>query len=242
VSTYNPAKQTWLNPDIEYLIGAEIIEYDMQDAGFSIIKEFKLLPEDQIRRLESIPKGIARHVEVGKMQGADKDFAKALSDKFAEMRKVFITTNNIPDSDIITVKKDAFFTVGTQRRVRFGQVRFAAKNHYSSYIRLSGIHNLELYISDQGIDVKGMGDKAVNLHRLYWLDTIAKIVGYLESKNPYVKRYLNHFVEQYRNNQLPEEFYVEFSNRSLERNPLFNYQNVIIPLVQITLKELEYGG
>ena len=37
---YQASKTTWLNPNIEYLFDSEIIEYDMSDAGFSLVKEF----------------------------------------------------------------------------------------------------------------------------------------------------------------------------------------------------------
>ena len=50
--SYNPSKTTWFNPDIEYLFNNEIIEYDMKDAGFNIIKQFKLLPDIKIKELE----------------------------------------------------------------------------------------------------------------------------------------------------------------------------------------------
>lgn len=238
MSTYNPAKQTWLNPNIEYIFNQEIIEYDMQDAGFSLVKQYGLLPESEIARLASIPKGFDRHKEIGILQRDDKEFSKALSDKFAEMRTIFIATNKISDNDIISVKKDAIFTIGTRSRLRFGAVHFVPKNRYSSYIRLRGIQNMELYYSTEGIEVKGMGDAAVNRHRLFLIEFLRKIISYLESQNPYAKRHLMRFVDEYKSMRLPEEFYVEFNNLSKDVNPLFNYQNLLIPLVQIVQKEL----
>ena len=98
---YNPSKQVWINPNIQYLFDNEIIEYDMQDAGFSLIKQFKLLPDEKINELTKMGKGKERHIKIGKMQGEDKVFSKALSDKFADLRKIFISVNNLTDNEIL---------------------------------------------------------------------------------------------------------------------------------------------
>ncbi len=235
---YDSNKQTWLNPNIEYIFNAEIIEYDMQDAGFSLIKQFKLLPEDKIRELSFIPKGIERHVAIGKIQRDDRIFSEALTAKFAEVRKVFITTNDIKDDDIISVKKDAIFTIGQRERLKFGAVQFAPKNYYSSYIRFSSINDLELYYSSDKIDFKGIGKHAVNRHRLYMIDFLRKLIPVIEQRDQRAKRYLKKFIDIYKQHGLDEEYYIEFNNLSKDINKLFNYRNLLIPLVQIVMKEV----
>ena len=153
---YNPNKQVWFNPNIEYIFDTDIIEYDMKDAGFNIIKEYRLLPERTIKDLEMLGKGIDRHIAIGKMQGKDKEFSDRLSQKFAEMRAVFIDSNSLADSDIISVKKDAIFTIKECDVTMFGNIHFAEKNRYSSYIRFSNIGDIEIYYSDNGMDIKGL--------------------------------------------------------------------------------------
>ena len=51
---YQPNMTTYLNPDIEYLFDHPIYEYDMKNAGFSIINEFHLLSQDIIRDLSKM--------------------------------------------------------------------------------------------------------------------------------------------------------------------------------------------
>lgn len=131
---YNPSKQLWLNPNIEYLFDDEIIEYDMRDAGFSLVKQYRLLPDETIRELTKLGKGEERHIAIGKLQGADKEFSKALSDKFTEIRKIFIAQNELNDDDIVSVKKDAIFTIGKCSKLRFGSLIFTPKNTYTSYL------------------------------------------------------------------------------------------------------------
>lgn len=237
---YDYKKSTWLNPNIEYLFNADIIEYDMKDGGFSLIKQFNLLPQEKIKELERIDKGIMRHIEVGKLQRENKEFSKALNDKFAEVRRIFIASNELTDNDIISVKKDAIFTTKPCKRVNFGKVHFADKNHYTSYIRLPNINNIEIYYGDNGIDVKGMGDIAVNTHRLYLIEFLKKTIDMIENKDPRVKRYICKFISDYKFNNLGSEtYYLEFNNKSRDFNALFNYKNLLIPIVQIVHREVQ---
>ena len=181
MSKYDTAKTTWMNPDIEYLFGDEIIEYDMTDAGFNLIRQYKLLPEKDIQMLLSKEKGFERHREIGLMQRDNKVFSDALTSKFAEMRAIFIGVNNIKDDNIISVKKDAIFTIGKCKRQKFGFVEFIPKNLYTSYIRFPSIQNLEIYYSADGkMDIKGMGDSAVNRHRLYMMDFLKNVITMTE--------------------------------------------------------------
>ena len=239
---YNPEKTTWLNPNIEYLFNDEIIEYDMRDAGFSLIKQFKLLPPEKIRELERLDKGLERHYKVGMIQRDDKEFSKALSNKFAEVRAIFIQYNKLSDSHIVSVKKDAFFTTAECSRLKFGQVEFAVKHRYTSYIRFPNIQNIEIYYSSTGVDIKGMSENSVNKHRLYMIEFLRNVIEMLETHNSRIKRYLNEFIDEYKSGALEEPFYLEFNNNSSNINPLFNYQNVIVPIVQITLGEMKRGG
>ena len=235
---YNPSKSTWLNPNIEYLFNDDIIEYDIHDAGFSLIQQYQLLPPEKIKELERIPKGIQRHIQVGVLQRDDKEFSKRLSDKFTEVRALFMMMNQLKDDSIISVKKDAIYTIGKVKRTTFGKVKFMEKNHYSSYIRFPDITNLELYYGENGIDVKGMGDAAVNRHRLYMLEFLRKSIKSIEEQDSSVKRKFMRFFNQYKFDELDEEFYIEFNNVSRDQNKLFNYANLLIPLLKIIMREV----
>ena len=236
---YNPSKSTWLNPNIEYIFNTEIIENDMRDAGFSLIKQYKLLPPEKIVELGNLEKGFPRNKAVGILQRDDKEFSKALLDKFTEIRTIFIATNELTDNDILSVKKDAIFTLKPAKRTKYGQIEFANKNRYTSYIRFPNIQNLEIYYNSEGVDIKGMSDSSVNRHRLYMIEFLRKVIDMIENHSPQVKRYLMKFIQQYKSGELDEGFYLEFNNMSRDLNPLFNYQNILIPLVQIVLEEIE---
>lgn len=236
--SYTPDRSTWLNPNIEYLLNEDIIEYDMKSAGLSLIKQFRLLDPKLIEELSHMEK-FAATVRIGKLQGKDHAFSKALLGKFAEMRSAFITANGLTDDRIISVKKDAIFTIGSCDRLEFGEVVFVPKNSYSSYLRLTEIANaVELYLGEASTDVKGISDISLARHRLYLLQFIEKMIGYLETKNTSVKHYLRNFIARYRSGELDEGYYLEFNSVSATIDPVFNYLKVIKPLVQITLREM----
>lgn len=236
---YDPQKTTWLNPNIEYLFNSEIIEYDIRDAGFNLIKQYKLLPADKIQELEKLGKGFERHKRIGIMQRNDREFSTALLSKFAEIRTVFINMNNITDNDIVSVKKDAIFIIGQVKQTKFGGIEFAQKNVYSSYIRFPNIQNMEIYYSNMGLEIKGMSEIAMNKHRLYMLDFLYRTIGLIEIHSTRVKRNTIKFIEEYKRGELEDGYYLEFNNMSREINPLFNYQNILVPLVQIIQKEVK---
>ena len=237
---YDPSKSVWYNPAIEYMFNTEINEWDIRDAGFSIIKQFKLLPDNEIERLELMGKGLDRHKAIGCIERDNKDFAKELSRKFGEVRKIFIEYNHInPDDDIISVKKDAIFMIGNPKRSKFGLVEFRPKNTYSSYLRFSNINNLEIYYRGVEMDIKGMSDVSVRVHRLYMYEFLRCIIGMLETKNPSIRRYIMNFIMDYKAFNLEEQFYIEFNSLSRERNPLFNFQKVIVPLIDLINKEVQ---
>lgn len=235
---YNPSKQVWLNPNIQYLFDNEIIEYDMQDAGFSLIKQFKLLPDEKIAELTKLGKGLTRHITIGKLQGEDPIFSKSLSEKFEFLRKLFITSNNLSDNEILAVKKDAIFAIGTCSKIKFGTIQFIPKNTYSSYIRFPDINNLEIYYNKDQIDVKGISDSVINRHRLFMLDFMRTIIPMIESKDIKARRYLNDFIMDYKQHNLDDGYYLEFNNKSRDMNPLFNYREIIIKFLQIVIKEI----
>ena len=234
---YDPNRSNWFNDDIEYLINNVIIEYDMREAGMSIIKAFKLLGINTIKSLEEMDKK-ERIIEVGRIQGRDKDFSQRLLAKFAELRSLFMEANNLASERIIAVKKDAIFTIDYCENIKFGLIEFRPKNTYSSYIRLSENSNIELLYSNSSIEVKGIQEFSLNKHRLHTLEFLKIYFSKLENKDSFLKRILMKQIDSYKLGELEEEYYLEFNNKSKEFNPLFNYQKLYIPLVRIAMREL----
>jgi len=235
---YKCTQSIWFNPNIEYLFNNDIIEYDIKDAGFTLIKEYRLLPIDTIKELELIPKGFDRHKRIGILQKNNPQFAQSLLQKFSEARDWFITSNRLTDNDIISVKKDAFFIIGEVNKTKLNSIIYAKKNTYSSYIRFKDNLNLEIYYYDNRLDIKGMNQSCINRHRLYMIDFLRQTIDMIENHDNKVKRFIMNFISQYKNQKLDDLYYLEFNNISKDFNPAFNYLKIIVPLVQIIQKEI----
>ena len=204
----------WLNKTIDFLFGTEIIEYDMQSAGLSLIKEFKLLPSEDIAVLDKMDKK-SKNVKIGLYQ-KDKSFAKKLLECFVEARKRFIIGNELTEENVLAIKKDAIFVIDTPIKNKdFGEIHFTSKNSYTSYIKLN---KLEFYIntSTNTIDIKGLGqgdelEKVHELHDEYILKFIMKFTKLRENmvEKEVMTNYIANLCKKYRSRSLPVGFYRE---------------------------------
>lgn len=234
---YLPEKSNWFNPKIEYLFNSLIYEYDIRNAGFSIIKEYGLLNSNEIIRLSQLDK-LTQTIEIGKLMGKDKEFSIRLQEHFSLIRKFFIDSNYIIDNDIIAVKKDAIFSTKECSELKFGLVEFRVKNKYSSFIRFPRNNNLEIYYNDGcKLEVKGITETNLNKHRLYMLNFIQKMIKFIETRNIAVKSFFRNFIMDYKWFNLETDYYLRFNNLSDSIDPIFNYQQIIIPFAQIIIKE-----
>lgn len=243
----------YLNKDIEYIFGNEIIEYDLKSAGFNILCYFNLIPDSMKNKLSNMGKK-ERQIQIGLMQRNSKEFANKLSNGFKEARKLFFEANNIGDLDILSIKKDAIFTLKPCRNVRFGNLFFDTKNKYTSYLYLN---KLEFLYNEHTIDIKGIDDNNVSMHKEGFLLFLKDYFMYKENMtNDYVRKFIIDFAKDYKEKELPIEFYRELNTNSLYKTNLtfnkmdiyladttdidvvdisYNYLNYVIPLTRLLI-------
>lgn len=205
-------RDLYTTKDYDYLIGKRIIEYDMKSANVNLCRYYKLLPENEIIKIENMNK-YDRVVYVGKLQKNDREFAAKLSKAFKDMRKQFFIANGIEDSDILSIKKDAIFVIKKRcRNTSFGNVTFVEKNVYSSYHKLNG---LEFYYSgrEDRLDIKGIDDNSLYLYQKF-INILKRLFRYLErnQKEEFV-RFVKDFSQNYKNKLLSYEYYKELKPR-----------------------------
>lgn len=206
-------KNHFTNQNIPYLFNTEITEYDMKDAGFSITREFQLLPDDVIKSLIPIAKE-KRKKKLGLIQRDDASYREATKKGFERARKLFFEENDLDDSDIIAIKKDAIFTSKRCNKQQIGKyLLFREKNHYTSFIQLR--KDFEIYYNPTQIDVKGISDDMIKYHDHYLLDFIRKFFEMMETEDEAtVLRYLKRFSNKYKRRELEVGFYREFNAKS----------------------------
>ena len=252
-----------INDCRSFEINSSIIEWDMKRAGLSLIKEFHLLSDDVIKKLETLPKKEC-DVAIGKLQIKDKVFSKNLELKFTEVMNAFLEENTLDkDYDCTSIKKDACFVINKPiKHDTFGSfIKFVPKNEYHAYIY---IKPLEFYFKRNGeIDVKGLvNDKKLRnqileLHKDGMVNFLYYVVELAEKTNMDKKKMyqmLHQFVSMYKKKELDFDYYREFNIESrfryqflggeimsdnidsgmLEKvNIEYNYIHLILPVINL---------
>lgn len=242
--------------DYDYIIAKRIIEYDIKSAGFNLCKYYRLLSKDKIKYLETLSKADQK-IQIGKYMKSDIDFNKNHTKSFKWIRKEFFKSNQLKDSDIISIKKDAIFIVSKKcKNCKFENVEFVEKNVYTSYHRFG---NIELYYNSKTdtLDVKGINNDLLYQHKSF-MNILKRIFKLLEeNKHDEFIKFMKRFVDDYKNKRLNYKYYREFNagsdfiliNKGTNQNYVFgvgsmdsslddrldisyNYINYILPIIQ----------
>lgn len=244
---------------VPMVVSSYIREYDMSQANLSVIKRLAMMPESEIEHLRLSNKS-KREKLVGWFLRNHPEHKKPFAQEFVKIRKEFFEANDIEDKDVFSIKKDAIFLINKPASVvDFNHVHFALKNVYTSYFYLDGN---EFYFRKhlRQIDVKGIKDELLELHRDYMLRALGEIFVYVENGNQ--KRifdYLYDFRTDYINRTLPVGYYRELNRQSLYRltglqlmhndigvvdidewmiskiDTSYNYMHYIVPLIRLLI-------
>lgn len=252
-------KTQYTNKHVNFL-KASIREYDMKSAGFNILKNADVLSSGELAYLEQLDKK-ERNIRIGVMQRDNKEIKKIITKGFMEYRKKFFEANDIKDSEVLAIKKDAIFLINKPiYNTEFGHVKFELKNKYSSYYY---IDKKELYFKNgmiSKIDVKGIKEGKLQRHTKFMKELI-KIFKIVETGNSdKVIETIRKFAKSYLNMELHIDCYREFNSESNFRfkdinfnqcnytfNPckdtitdmvddidiMYNYTHIIVPLIKI---------
>lgn len=212
-------KTTYLNSNFPIIRSRVIIEYDLRSANTSLCREYKLLDEKTIEKIEKLPKK-DRVVKIGKLQRKDKKFNEGLKNAFIDIRRRFFEDNELEDDDILSIKKDAIFCLKEVKYTDFGDCHFVTKNVYTSYLY---IKPYEIYYNSKGdsftrakIDVKGIDEICIEKHKEYMMKFFEKVFYHMEiSSTQTLFNYIRRFVDEYKNRELDVGYYREFNPKSV---------------------------
>ena len=251
-------KDTFLNKNIFYLFNREIVEYDMEDAGFSLIQEFGLLPDKEIERLKKKGKQ-KRKIAIGIIQKNDKKFRTDLKEAFSMARESFFISNGLEEEDVISIKKDAIFTKRRCEVEKVGSyINFRKKHEYTSYILLSTKKGkpLEIYYGPFDFAVKGISDSLLAYHEDYMIDFMKRFFSKMQtSDKTSVLQFMRRFVDKYKRRELemgyyrnfnivsdftsinePDVVYMDYDSSAIEDIDIsYNYFNILLKLLKIPL-------
>lgn len=223
-------KTSYLNKDIQYLFNVSIKEYDLSSAGLNIIKEFKLVPDDIISKLEVMDKR-SRNEEIGMMQRNDHTLRDNIEKGFIEARRRFFEANELKEEDILSIKKDAIFVIDKECvNNTFGYLNFRVKNHYLGYMYLNRV---EFYYTDRDndLDVKNLGEDFYRFHKDYMLDFIKDYFTMnIYSDYRILVKFFTDFIKLYRNRELDINYYRQLDSESYYTINIDGSQSKVIDL------------
>jgi len=221
-------RQSFTNPYIDYVRNKYIYEYDMKDAGFSIIKENKLLKEKKISYISNLNKK-EKNVYIGNILKYQQDISKIISENFKKIRRIFLESNNLEEGNIISIKKDAIFTDKICRKlVLTNNIEFRLKNRYTSFYKFN---KLEIYFSNDLISIKGASKKfSMENDLIRYLKLILKLLERNEKTILYKK--LIELKEKYIFGELDIESYREIESGSFKLDFNINKQNIYLEEIE----------
>lgn len=191
-----------------------IIEYDLKSANTSVAKEFGLLPDEMINKLNKLPKK-ERNVKLGLYKKDHKEYNEKERAAFMQARKLFFDANKLEDHRIVAIKKDAIFVEGVVSQTQITKnLLFREKSEYTSYLFLKP---LEIFYSGKtGLDIKRMNMDIYNeCHKDYFGSFVFGVLRGLEiMSRKDVLRYIRNFFDNYKWLKLDPDYYRQFSPQS----------------------------
>lgn len=206
---------------IDYLNSTFIREYDISKADISVLLSKGQITQEQFNFLYRIP-SINRNTYMGLLQRDNPELKKILSNGIEEVKKLFFETNNIEDSQVLSIKNDAIFLIDKVATTKtFGIVTFKEKNVYTSFYKLSRKYNKEFYYyinrvtGEERLDIKGMNKESIELHKDYFIDFLTVLFNSIELF-PIADtiELIQSFYNQYINMELPINYYRKFDQYS----------------------------
>lgn len=242
------------------LIIDRIYEYDIRSANISALRWSGHFPNDQLDILENLPK-MEREVAVGKMIRANKKFQSIIHKGIFQARERLFRYNHIQDEDVLSIKNDAVFVIGKNlKECKFGPMEFRKKNQYAAFMKLD---KLELYYDKRHktVDIKGVRDEVLENkdHKEGMIQFFVSVMNFLVmDQRPRLREYLIEFVHDYKNLELPYQYYRELNRDNCYRtkyelagyafnldqikqdqvheiNITYNYMRFILPLTQMLM-------
>ena len=236
---------------------SSIVEYDIRHAQINIMRYYNLFEDTKLLDVyDALPKD-KRERQCGLLLRKYPDLAKSLEKGFNDIVIEFLNANNLDKTDdIVSIKKDAVFVINKPvQKTIFGPVEFVRKNSYHGYINIG---NIEFYVADDKIDVKGLGDAWIH-HEDGILMLINDIINTLErnTDEELLYKYLNNICVMYKYRKFDVSMYREFNSSSKFRCNVdgktmlldnigydyldeycdisYNYVNIILPIIRMFL-------
>ena len=155
----------------KYILDSNIVEFDIEKANISVLRNSGVIDENTYRGMYELPKKI-REIVVGRMIRRHKELSSVLKEGIQQARHELFKTLNLNSNNVLSIKNDAVFVIfNTPVNVSDIQVnqyvKFKVKGQFRSFYFLN---NKEFYYAYnpitglEGLDIKGVGDYGVEMN------------------------------------------------------------------------------
>lgn len=222
-------KTNYLNMKLSpFIISTFIKEYDMRQSNISVLRYKGIINDEEFNYYSNLPK-LERQIKIGLLQKENPELAKSISNTMNELRNKFIIDNNLNESNVLSIKNDAFFLLPPfpNKTIVADNIEFRVKNTYTSYYlfnrdipgpKIECYYYLNRLAEEENLDVKGISDKVLPLHENHFIDLL-KTVFYSAETEPREEtiRLLTTVYESYITRRMDIEYYREFNVESKYR-------------------------
>lgn len=225
--------------EVDTIIDSQIYEYDITKANISVLRDANIISEQEYQYYLQCDK-LEREVSIGKLQGSDPKISSIIKEGIANSRRIFLESNKIPDSKVLSIRNDAITIIGMQAHNLqiTDRVAFRQSGYYTSYYKIGFVEYLYLFdivSQTENLDIKGIGDEGVSLHKNYMLEFLSEL--FYSAQVEGVKeaiRLLQMFYHNYTHKFLDVGYYRELNSNSMYKSN--------IPINQYSLETIYYDN
>ena len=196
-----------------------ITEYDLRKANISALRYYNIINDEDYNILLSMPKKV-RELNIGMMIKKDISIFKHIKNGIIKAKELFFNINNIEDREVLSIKNDAIFLMGTRNiQCNVNELfTFVPKNTYTFYMKsmhLQIFYGYNQINNSEVLDIKGIKDIQLEYHRDYMVNFLCSLMYMIQNNTiEDTIQYYNNFYEQYINRKLPIGYYREFNATS----------------------------
>lgn len=206
------------NSSYDIIVNAFIYEYDISKANINALFQRGVIDNTLYNVLYNTDKSM-REKRVGLMIRENPKIYKEIQAGIIDAKRNLITMNNIDIEDIISIKNDAVFIMNKKPDItKFNLMDFKLKNTYTIYIKINRYEFYYYYNSfnkEEKLDVKGIGDDKLVIHKNYFMDFLLALFNTLQIDGIVnAINIIQNFTNAYINKELDVDYYRKFNSES----------------------------
>ena len=205
------------NSEYNLIINCLMYEYDLSKANINALYSRGVISKELYDTLYTSDKFI-REKHIGLMIRENNNIYKEIQAGIIDAKKQLLISNNIDKENVISIKNDAVFTTVKCNYTKFGLMDFKLKNTYTLFIKINKYEFWYYYnpiTGEEKLDVKGINDSKLDIHRNYFLDFLLELFNRLQQHGVIEAINLLHaFSIAYINRQLEIGYYRKFNSDS----------------------------